>query len=139
MSETDDIPVLIYDGHCAFCRREASRLQRWVGGRLRLESFRDAGVLDRYSSLTASACEEAVQLVEPDGRIWSGAAAFARALRLRSLLAPLGAIYWIPGVRWLADRAYRWVARNRFRLPGADGDIGGCRAHPADRRSTGGD
>ena len=32
--------VLIYDGHCTFCIREAARIARWVGGRLRLESFR---------------------------------------------------------------------------------------------------
>src|SRR5436853_7563552 len=68
-------PVLIYDGRCNFCRRQAEHLLRLSGGRLRLESFRDPGVLARYPRLTLEACEQAMQLVEPDGRISSAAEA----------------------------------------------------------------
>ncbi|TMA88654.1 MAG: DUF393 domain-containing protein [Deltaproteobacteria bacterium] len=116
---TQDLrPVLVYDGHCRFCLREARRLERWLGGQIRLESFRDAGVLERHPALTPEACEQAMQLVAADGRIWSGAAAAARALRLRPLLAPLGWLYEVPGLRQLFDRTYRLIARNRFRIAG---------------------
>jgi predicted DCC family thiol-disulfide oxidoreductase YuxK len=30
----------------------------------------------------------------------------------------LGAMLRLPGIHWLAGVAYRWVARNRHRLPG---------------------
>src|SRR5262249_33461083 len=58
------------------------------------------------------------QLVAADGRIWSGAAAASRALRLRPDLAPIGWLYEVPGLRPLWDRLYRWIARNRFRIAG---------------------
>jgi predicted DCC family thiol-disulfide oxidoreductase YuxK len=114
----DTRPVLLYDGHCRFCIAQGERLQRWTGGRIQLVSFREPGVLARYPALTAAACEQAMQLVLPDGRIAAGAEAAARALALRRPLAPLAALYFVPGVRQLADAAYRVVARNRFRLGG---------------------
>lgn len=120
--------VLIYDEQCRFCVAQAARLERWLRGRVRLESFREPGVLDRYPALTLAQCEAAIQLVEPDGRISSGAEAVARALRLRPLLVPLGFVYEIPLLRGLFDWGYGVVARNRFRIAGEVCDDA-CRAH----------
>jgi predicted DCC family thiol-disulfide oxidoreductase YuxK len=120
-----NLPVLIYDGHCNFCRRQASRVSALSGGRLKLESFHDAGVLERYPGLTHEACEEAMQLVLPDGRIFAGAAAAAEAFRLNPAFGGLGVLYYLPGVRQLSDAVYRWVARNRFRFGGRCTD-GAC-------------
>jgi predicted DCC family thiol-disulfide oxidoreductase YuxK len=115
----DDLrPVLLYDGHCRFCIAQAERLARWTGNRIRLLSFREPGVLARHPALTPEACEQAMQLVLPDGRIAAGAEAAARALALRAWLAPLAGLYFVPGIRQLADAGYRLVARNRFRLGG---------------------
>ncbi len=124
-------PVLIYDGRCRFCVREASRLVRWVHGAVRLESFRDPGVIERYPGLTLAACEQALQLVEPDGRIRSGAEGAVRTLRLNSRIAPLTWIYYMPGLRSAFDLAYRIVARNRFRLRGEVCSDDTCGVHPA--------
>lgn len=122
-------PVLVYDGRCRFCIRQAERLAGWLGGRVRLESFRDPGVLARHRGLTEAQCEAAIQLVRPDGRIESGAAAVAAALRLRPLTAPVGWLYAVPGLRQAFDAAYRVVARNRFRLGGAACADDACRVH----------
>jgi len=111
-------PVLIYDGRCRFCVREAHRLQGWVHGRVRLESFRDPGVIERNPGLTLAQCEQALQLVDSDGRIRSGAEAVACALRLNPRIAPLTWIYYVPLLRPVFDIGYRLVARNRFRLRG---------------------
>ncbi len=122
-------PVLIYDGRCRFCVAQAQRLQRWTRDRVRLESFRDPGVLARYPGLTLEQCEQAVQLVEPDGCISSGAEAIARTLRLNPSLVPLFWIYRVPGLRQIADRLYAFVARNRFRLRGTACPDDACRLH----------
>lgn len=114
----DARPVLLYDGHCRFCIAQADRLSRWTGDRLRLVSFRDPGVLARYPSITPEACEAAMQLVLADGRVVAGGEAAARALALRPVLVPLAALYFVPGVRQLADLVYRLIARNRFHLGG---------------------
>src|SRR4029077_15102839 len=111
-------PILVYDGHCHFCRRQASRLLELSGGRIKLESLHDAGVVERSPGLTREACEQAMQLVFPDGRIYSGAGAAAQALRLNPALAWLSFFYDIPGLKQLSDAIYRWIARNRFRFGG---------------------
>lgn len=124
-------PVLIYDGRCRFCVREAGRLARWVHGRIQLESFRDPGVIERYPGLTLAACTQALQLVEPDGRIRSGAEAVAGTLRLNPRTAPLAWIYYVPLLRSAFDLGYRIVARNRFRLHGEVCDNDTCGVHQA--------
>lgn len=110
--------VVIYDGRCRFCVREAQRLARWTRGQVRLESFRESGVIERYPGLTLAACEQALQLVEPSGHIRSGAEAAAHALALNPALAPFIRVYYVPGLRQALDWGYRVVARNRFRLQG---------------------
>ena len=125
----DRRPVLVYDGHCRLCTGPAERLARVVGGRVRLESFRDPGVIAGHPGLTEAACETAIHLVEPDGTISSGAAAIARTLRLRPALAPLGWLYEAPVIGRLLDAIYGVVARNRFRLGGKSCDGGTCRLH----------
>ena len=125
---TDARPTLVYDGHCRFCVAQAERLSHLVLGRVRLESFRDPGVLARHG-LTEASCDAAIQLVEPEGTITSGAAAIARTLRLRPLLAPLGWLYDVPGLGRLLETIYGVVARNRFRLGGTSCADGTCRLH----------
>lgn len=125
----DARPVLLYDGHCRFCLAQGERLARWTGGRIRLVSFRDPGVLARYPSLTPEACDAAMQLVLPEGRIAAGMEAAARALALRRPLAPLAALYFVPGIRQIADALYRVLARNRFRLGGKVCTEETCRLH----------
>ncbi len=120
--------VLIYDGRCRFCVAQAQRLHRWARGRVRLESFRDPGVLARYPGLTLQQCEQAVQLVQSDGRIRSGAEAVAYTLRLNPALAPLSWLYHVPVLRQMLDCGYAVVARNRFRLGGTACN-GSCEIH----------
>jgi predicted DCC family thiol-disulfide oxidoreductase YuxK len=127
----DARPILLYDGHCPFCLREAQRLERWVQRRVRLESFRDPTVLARYPQLTAEACAEAIHLVTPDGRTLRGAEAVAETLRLRPALAPIWWLYRLPLLRQLLDRAYAAIARNRFRLSAAVCADDACRLHQA--------
>jgi predicted DCC family thiol-disulfide oxidoreductase YuxK len=125
---SNPLPVLIYDGHCHFCQRQALRLSAWSGVRLKLESFHDPWVLARYPKLTRQACEEAMQLILPNGRVFSGAAAAAEALRLNPWLGWASWIYYLPGIKQLADASYRWIAKNRYRFGGTCTD-GSCAHH----------
>ena len=113
----DARPVLIYDGHCRFCVQHVSWLERLVNGAVRLQSYHDPGVFKRYPGLKAAQCEGALQLVEPGGQIYGGAEAIAATLQLRPVLAPVGWLYYVPGIRQVADWTYRLVARNRFDWP----------------------
>jgi predicted DCC family thiol-disulfide oxidoreductase YuxK len=132
VSPPPDRPVVIYDGACGICTSQVDRLRRLTGDKLRFESFRDPDVLARYPELKPEECEAALQLIVPqaDGtrRVYSGADGVVRAASKNRLLRVLLWPYYFPPIRLAADSAYRWVARNRFRLSKICGKEG-CAAH----------
>lgn len=125
-------PVALYDGHCRFCTEQTQRLGRMAHGRIEMRDFQQPGALDAFPTLTHEACMRELKVVEPDGRISGGAEAIVRVLRAaRPLLGRLALVYYVPGVRWLADRAYRFVANRRYEVFGRteDCDDGTCSLH----------
>ena len=109
--------VVLFDGHCPFCRAQAGRLARWSDRGVVIETrdFQEPGVLDAYPTLTHEQCMASMQLVGPDGHVWSGAEAVARLLMTR----PFGLfawLYYVPLLRWICDLAYRFVAKRRYRI-----------------------
>jgi predicted DCC family thiol-disulfide oxidoreductase YuxK len=110
-------PVVIFDGDCAICSTLAGVIER----RLRPPSaVRPWQRLDlAVYGLTDLECIEALQYVDVDGRVYSAELAVARLLRAsRPWARPVGYLIELPGIRSLAGVVYRWVARNRSRLPG---------------------
>jgi predicted DCC family thiol-disulfide oxidoreductase YuxK len=109
--------VVIYDGNCRVCGRIVRTLQKWDRrGVLEIVPSQRAGVRQRYPWLTPQAFAESVQLIGPGGVTFQGAAAVERLL---DLLPKGGLITWlfsIPFVRPLAEKFYRWFARNRYKL-----------------------
>jgi predicted DCC family thiol-disulfide oxidoreductase YuxK len=105
---------LVFDGTCGFCTRSA----RWVqardrAGRIALIHAQAPGQRDRFG-LSPAETDRAAWAFDRIGRRWEGAAAMNRALRqLDGPWGLLGALYAVPPVRWVEDRVYRWVARNR--------------------------
>src|SRR5215467_9179201 len=72
--------LLLYDGHCRFCTRSAKALARRVGrGRILPRDFQEDGVLAKLPGVTYEACMKRMHLVHPDGRVFAGAEAVARA------------------------------------------------------------
>ena len=123
-------PILLYDGHCPFCRAQAQRLEQWAAGRVRLESFHDPGVLDRYPGLTHAECMKEIKLVEPGGHIWGGMEAVARTACYNPFIRVVAWIYFVPGIRQLCNMAYKWVAQNRYLFAGKDNcPEGACTHH----------
>jgi predicted DCC family thiol-disulfide oxidoreductase YuxK len=80
-----------------------------------------AGVMARFPWIPARAYAEAVQLIGPGGRTWSGAAAIEQLLNILPKGRLLSWLFKIPFARALADRFYKWFARNRYHF--------GCGAH----------
>lgn len=75
----------------------------------------------------------AVQWVAVDGAVCSGHEAIATALGTAGRLwDALGRALLLPGITWIAAKAYRWVANNRYRLPG--GTPACAAGDPAQRR-----
>lgn len=97
-------------------------------GRIEARPFQEAGVLGR-AGVTREQARRAAWLVAPDGRRWSGAAAVGRVLTLLPGWNLVGRLLLLPGIRWIASLAYRWVADHRPLVArmtgiGAPGDEG---------------
>ena len=107
-------PLLVYDGDCGFCRLWIERWRAATGDRVDYAPYQE--VAGRFPDVPRERFAEAVQLWEPDegGRWWSGAEAVFRAMAtVPSRRWPLWLYRRVPGVRPLADAAYRFVARQR--------------------------
>jgi predicted DCC family thiol-disulfide oxidoreductase YuxK len=123
--------IALYDGHCRMCTREARRLAR-IAGREAVDarSFQEDGALDPFPGVTHSACMKALHVIAPDGAVYAGAEAVARLAARAPLWGWLAFGYYLPGVRFLAERAYAWVAKNRYRWNKDACDPGGtCHLH----------
>jgi predicted DCC family thiol-disulfide oxidoreductase YuxK len=108
--------VLLFDGDCGFCTTTAGLAAR-IAPALTVVPWQraDLGAL----GVRAEDAQAAVQWVAADKRIYAGAAATARFLiAAGGGWRFIGRLLLVPGVRRLADLAYRLVAANRHRLPG---------------------
>jgi predicted DCC family thiol-disulfide oxidoreductase YuxK len=110
--------TLIYDGDCGIC----TRLAAFAGRRLRPRAdVRASQELDLAAyGVTEAECAEALQFVSRTGAVYAAQDAVAHLLLVSGRIwRPAGHLLRAPGVNALAGVVYRWVARNRYRLPGA--------------------
>jgi predicted DCC family thiol-disulfide oxidoreductase YuxK len=121
MISQESMPVLIYDGDCAFCSSSVRFIENHIRRHPRCEPWQWLDLdlyFDRYG-VTRDDCERAVQFVDIDGRVHSAERAVARVLLHGGKgWALLGGALLVPGVRHLAGVVYRWIADNRHRMPG---------------------
>ncbi len=105
--------IVWFDGHCPLCRREMSLMRRLDRrGAIQFVDVADGtGVcpIDRAELLARFHASE-------DGRMLSGAAAFAAMWRAIPLLRPFGLLARHRGVLALFERAYMQFLRFRPRL-----------------------
>jgi predicted DCC family thiol-disulfide oxidoreductase YuxK len=105
---------MLFDGDCRFCRLWIERWRNTTHGEVDFLALQEPQVAERFSELQRPALEHAAHLIEPDGRVSSGAEAVFRSLAYN------------PHEKWLLDWyehsprfvqitewAYRFVARHR--------------------------
>lgn len=94
-------------------------MQPWLAGAVEVQAWQR--MPERLARLGLSAEDAMTQLwyAAPDGQLCGGAAAVNAALSWVWWLRPLTWLYRLPGLAWLEERVYRWVAANRSRLPGS--------------------
>jgi predicted DCC family thiol-disulfide oxidoreductase YuxK len=114
--------TVVFDGDCKVCTRLSKVLRDWDRRReLEVVSSQQPGVMARFPWIPARAYADALQLVAADGTTWQGAAAIEQLLTVLPRGRLISWVFKVPFVRTLADRFYRWFARNRYRL--------GCGSH----------
>jgi predicted DCC family thiol-disulfide oxidoreductase YuxK len=136
-------PLVVYDGNCAFCKRQVDRLRSWdKRDRFDYLPHTAPGIEERYPALRASGAagmdiERGMILLTPDGETHIGADAVQQIMRRLPPLNLLAPMFHVPGVRRLARRLYGWIARRRYRLSGqCEGEA--CRLDkPGEERARG--
>jgi predicted DCC family thiol-disulfide oxidoreductase YuxK len=116
-------PVLVFDGRCGMCTSSVRLAGRIDGGHDAVPwQTADLPAL----GLSEQRAREAVQWVDPDGRVSAGARAVARLLRhAGGGWALLGRLLDIWPASRLADLAYRFVAGHRGWFPGGPPAVSG--------------
>ncbi len=122
--------TVLYDGACGFCRGSATRLRRLdTGKRIELLDLHDPAVVQRFAQIDREEALRSMQAVDGRGRVFSGVDAWARV----GLTLPgwkwLAWILLVPGIHFVAARAYAWVARNRYRWNPEECADGSCVFH----------
>ncbi len=107
-----DIPLLIYDGDCSFCKFWIGYWKSITGDRIAYAPFQE--VAGEFPQVPLADFQAAVQLVHPDGSISSGAEAVFRSLAA----APenrwlLWCYKYAPGFSGASNKIYGIVAKHR--------------------------
>lgn len=111
--------VVLFDGDCPLCRRSVAILKRldWLGRLAYLSAREPENVPLAEVRLDPRRLLEEMHVLTPDRkRARAGYAAFrwiVWRLPPTMLLAPL---MYVPGVPWLGNKVYLWIARNRMKL-----------------------
>ena len=123
--------AVVYDGSCSVCKKVVAILERWDRNReLELLPSETPGLAERFPWIPARAYVESIQVVRcADGKTWQGAAAMERLIDALPKGKLVTWIFSIPFARPLAEKGYRWFARNRYHL--------GCSDHCQLRPPTG--
>ena len=106
-----------YDADCGMCAGVVRRLRRF-DTRERIAWTPIQSLNAPPPGLTRAALENSAYLVCVPGENHEGFFAFRKLLLRLPLLSPLGVLMWIPGAALIGVPAYRWVARNRYRISG---------------------
>jgi predicted DCC family thiol-disulfide oxidoreductase YuxK len=95
-------------------------------GGLEIVPFQQPGTAERLG-ISPSRMTESGWWLDSSGQVYGGAeavnAALSAALGTRLPLV----LYRVPGIRFLQERVYRWVANHRYRFPGTTPH---CESHP---------
>ena len=109
--------AIVYDGACRVCKGIVKRLEKWDRqGIFWIVPSQAAGVHARFPWIPSRSFAQSVQLIRRDGHTWHGAAAIEQIIDQLPKGKLITWVFSIPFVRPLAERFYRWFARNRYRL-----------------------
>ena len=114
--------TVIYDGDCQVCGRIAKVLTKWDrDGELEIIPSQAQSVRERFPWIPSRAYAESLQVVRlSDGKTWQGGASLEQLLNVLPKGWVASWLFMIPFARPLAERFYRWFARNRFRMGCSD-------------------
>lgn len=112
MSANTDIPLLVYDDECKFCCYWVARWRHLTGNLVGYAP--SCQVASQFPEIPLEQFDTAVQFIEPNGTVFSGAEAVFRTL---AHTPRMGWLLWmyqrIPGFSSSTEWIYRFIAEHR--------------------------
>jgi len=107
-------PLMVFDGDCNFCTLWIHRWQQMTGESVDYLPAQDPSIPAQFPEVPREQFNTAVQLIETDGTVYSGAEAVFRTLaHSPNRQWPLRTYENSPAFAGVTEWAYRLVARNR--------------------------
>ena len=109
--------IVLYDDQCPLCTFQM-RVLTWLDwfNTARLLPLSDPRAAALAPGLSRDDLLAAIHCITPRGQVHRGARCLRHVGMRMPLLIPLALVLWVPGVIWLAEKFYNWVARNRHVL-----------------------
>jgi predicted DCC family thiol-disulfide oxidoreductase YuxK len=97
--------------------------------RIELLDLHDASRAARFPQVNVDEAMRLMQAVDPRGRVYSGADAWARIALTLPGWKLIAWLLLVPGIHFIAQRVYAWIARNRYRWNREACEDGTCALH----------
>ena len=112
VGERPTVPLVVFDGDCAFCRQWVARWDSITGAAVEYRPYQE--VAGRFPEIGEALFRARVWLIEPDGRASGGARAVTRLYALAGIMRwPFWLMAHVPFFAALAEMIYNLVARHR--------------------------
>jgi predicted DCC family thiol-disulfide oxidoreductase YuxK len=107
-------PLMVFDGDCNFCTLWIHRWQKLTGDAVDYLPSQDPQIAKQFPEIPREQFQNSVQLIEPDGAVFSGAEAVFRAVAKNPRRQrPLRAYEKFPAFAGFTERVYKFVAGHR--------------------------
>jgi len=125
----------IYDGYCVICQQSKRMVEAldWLN-RVEFLNIHDWQTVEaRYPGLDFDTAMGQMHVVGEGGKLTGGYWGVCRLLRELPLGIPFWLLLHVPGMNWLGEKIYGFIARNRYRINKLVGakvcENGACKAH----------
>jgi lipase maturation factor 1 len=107
-------PLMVYDGDCNFCGIWIRRWRQLTGDAVDYQPSQNLEIATSFPEIPSEEFKSSVQLIEPDGKVFSGAEAVFRTLAKNpNYQWALHFYESSPSVSKFSERAYQFVAGHR--------------------------
>jgi predicted DCC family thiol-disulfide oxidoreductase YuxK len=125
--------TVLYDGACGLCRASVERVRPYDrSGKIEFMDLNDESVAARFPQVDRQEALRWMQAVDSRGTVSSGVDAWARIGRLLPGWRYAAWLLLVPGIHFVAQRAYAFVAKNRYRWNRDLCADGSCAVHRDD-------